>query len=171
MNNEERRKEMSKMQKRQKIILKLIAEWTSSSHLTQNMIAKLLDTKGITCTQATISRDVKDLMEKKIIERDTDGQYSISRSYQIKLAVNKLYEAKASSFYSEAWACFNNQAIVVKTQKGFAETVGSLIEEALKENIAFITGVQTVLVIPKQPEEIQGILDIINSPQPILTFS
>lgn len=108
----------------------------------------LLKKQGFDTTQATLSRDIKEL--KIIKSPDTDGKYKYIVS-SITAANNRSSvpgELTTGGFISLE---FSNQLAVIKTRPGYAMAIASDIDNRISHTIlGTIAGDDTILLIPKE---------------------
>lgn len=133
---------------RQRAILSLIA--TRPIH-SQEELAELLERQGYEVTQATISRDIKELGLVKVPLRNGDGS---SHFKYIEPGVQPLYASRLHHLLSELVVDIQGSVnqIVLHTSPGSAMLVASGIDSAQwSEIIGTIGGDDTVLVILDDP--------------------
>lgn len=111
---------------------------------TQEEIAERLKQSGYDVTQATISRDIKELRLVKVLH--SDGRYKYSQMSQTDGAVSN----RLLNIFSEAFiSCdFAQNILVMKTLPGMAHAVGECIDN-LKWNevLGTIAGDNNIMVI------------------------
>jgi transcriptional regulator of arginine metabolism len=121
---------------RQRAILSLIA--TRPVH-SQEELAQMLDKQGYEVTQATVSRDIKDLGLVKVPLKNGNGT-------QFKYVEPNLGKGYASRLH---------RVIVLRTPPGSAMLVASAIDEAQwREVMGTIGGDDTVLVLLDDPAKL-----------------
>lgn len=111
---------------------------------TQEEIAEKLKELGMDVTQATISRDIKELRLIKVM--DSDGRYKYAPFSKTENVVyNRLMTIFTESYASSDYA---NNIVVVKTLPGMAQASASAID-SLKwpEIVGSIAGDDTVMII------------------------
>ena len=111
---------------------------------TQEEIAEKLKEMGMDVTQATISRDIKELRLIKVMTEG--GRYKYAAFTQAVSAVsNKLLTVFTESFISSDYA---NNIVVVKTLPGMAQAAASAID-AMKwpEIVGTIAGDDTIMIV------------------------
>ena len=137
--------------RRQRAILTLVA--TRPIHSQEELVA-LLQAQGFDATQATISRDIKELGLVKVPikgEREEDALFKYVVPSATVNYVSRLHRAVAELVISVAGSV--NQ-LVLKTPPGSAMMVASAIDEAAwPEILGTIGGDDTILVIVRSPEE------------------
>jgi transcriptional regulator of arginine metabolism len=127
---------------RQKQILALIAEHEITTQ--EELIEKLRDS-GFHVTQATVSRDIKQLKLIKIAGENDTYKYAVSGSEMPAPAVNAKYNNILMETVTEI--DYAGHLIVVKTFNGMAMAAGAAID-ALKWNgiMGCIAGDDTVFI-------------------------
>jgi transcriptional regulator of arginine metabolism len=111
---------------------------------TQDEIAEKLKEMGMDVTQATISRDIKDLRLIKVMTKD--GRYNYASYTQTENSVsNKLLTIFTEAYVSSDYA---NNMVVVKTPAGMAQAAAAAID-SLKwsEIIGTIAGDDTIMIV------------------------
>lgn len=115
----------------------------------QEQLTRALQLQGIEVTQATLSRDLRDLRaEKKVLP---DG------SFKYVIPVNPVVAKKVLGMNSEVAKLsirsidFCGQFAVIKTKPGFANAVAYDIDDRGNEIIlGTIAGDDTILIIPRE---------------------
>lgn len=143
--------------KRQKQILDIIS---SNAIETQEELIDRLNACGYKVTQATISRDIKDL---KLVKTATDRnryRYVKSGSEESKQSVkydNILFETMVSVDVA-------GHLIVIKTHNGMAMAAGAAIDAmGWNEIVGSIAGDDTVFVAVRTEEGVRYIYEKLNS--------
>jgi transcriptional regulator of arginine metabolism len=138
-------------ERRQRAILTLVA--TRPIH-SQEELAEMLDSQGYETTQATISRDIKDLGLAKVPIKNGNGN-----SHQFKYVLPSPQLSFASRLHRAVTELVTNIAssvnlIVLRTPPGSAMLVATAIDEAQwPEIIGSIAGDDTIMVIVRDPKE------------------
>ncbi|NSW91363.1 MAG: arginine repressor [Firmicutes bacterium] len=111
---------------------------------TQEELAEKLKQEGMDVTQATISRDIKELRLVKVLTEDGKSKYASITQSDSEIS-NKLMRVFAEAFVSGDYA---NNIVVVKTLPGMAQAAASAID-SLKwpEIVGTIGGDDTVMII------------------------
>lgn len=123
---------------------------------TQEELAKALLEEGIEVTQATVSRDIKELMLIKIPTGDGHYRYGLSPEENVLLSRNRINRLFQDSIISVEYSL--NQ-IVLRTLPGSAQSVAFAIDHAKwAEIIGTIAGDDTILLIAKSVEEVSPVL-------------
>ncbi len=146
---------------RQRKIIELVEQYEIE---TQEELAELLQKEGVVATQATISRDIRELKLSKVTNIEGKQKYSILRQEDNYL-LDKYIRVLREGFISMAQA---QNILVVKTVSGMAMAVAAAID-GLKypEIVGSIAGDDTIMVAVKSTEEttvlIQKIKELLES--------
>lgn len=149
---------MSK-EKRQREILNII---TNSSISTQQELQERLKDKGFETTQATISRDIKELSLIKAVSDSGAYKYDIPSSIKDR---GKSPEEILKNIFQEAVVSVNSamNIVVIKCNTGMAQAVCAKLDNAYFESIVgTIAGDDTVFAVLKSEEfaiEFAGMLN------------
>lgn len=133
--------------KRQSKILEII---NNSSIETQDDLVRELSNNGFKVTQATISRDIKDL---GLIKAATEG--GVSRYVTVK-SVDYIISTKLINVFKEAVVSFTtaNNLVVVKTLSGCSTNVGMVVEQLnIPELVGCVSGYDTILMVTQTSED------------------
>jgi len=115
--------------KRQSTLLKLIEKYDIS---TQSELTEYLNKEGYNATQATVSRDIKELRLIKAVGANGKSKYAVSRS----VADNGFSERLLTIFRESVLSYDNAQNIVVlKTMPGLASAACSAIDSMQSSDI------------------------------------
>lgn len=138
---------------RQLKILEIIKEFDIN---TQSALAKKLRESGEKVTQATVSRDIKELGLTKIVtkngvhkyvRRDTDNNV-------ISPNIRNMYRDSVLSIASSM------NIIVIKTISGSANVAALLIDKlSLDEVIGSVAGDDTLLIVVRKESEVQYVMN------------
>jgi len=129
--------------RRQAVILELIDREPLHS---QELLRRRLHQRGFEATQATISRDIKDL---GLVKRAGDGAYQRSgvEATNPETALAAL-ERAANTFLRSVERV--QQLVVVRTGRGQAQALAEAIDRAqLVEEVGSIAGDDTILIIAR----------------------
>lgn len=116
--------------KRQNAILKIIA---SRDIETQNQLIEALSEAGVESTQATISRDIKELHLIKELTPQGKYHYVVGPKHDVQN-----YSARLKSIFKEcvtSFVCAQN-IVVIKTLPGLASAACSAIDSMNIKNLA-----------------------------------
>lgn len=118
---------------------------------TQDDLVDTLKDAGVHVTQATISRDIKELHLVKVPMQDGRYKYSLPADQRFN-PLQKLKRALVDSFVSIEKS---NNLIVMKTLPGNANAVGALIDNLdWTEILGTICGDDTILIISRTTEDV-----------------
>jgi transcriptional regulator of arginine metabolism len=140
--------------KRQALIRELLEREAITS---QEQLRTRLRERGIDVTQATLSRDIREL---GLVKRTADGAYRSLSSVTINDPSNGgLGLARVMAEYLRGQEVVG-QMIVVKTDPGQAQTVAVAIDRAHRpEIVGTIAGDDTILVICRAADGAQAVAD------------
>ena len=139
--------------KRHSLILDAIA---GSDIETQEELAAELEKKGVRVTQATISRDIKELGLIKV--QDGNGGYKYAAAEQSK----KTLLDRRMRIFRDTVTSINDAGnlIVLKTITASAQAAAEIIDNLnLPEIVGTIAGDNTVLVIVKNIEDVSEVME------------
>lgn len=111
---------------------------------TQEELAERLKSMGVEVTQATISRDIKELRLVKVMTEDGRYRYApLAKSENV--VTDRLLKVFSESYVSSDYA---NNIVVVKTLPGMAQAAASAID-SLKWNeiVGTIAGDDTIMIV------------------------
>lgn len=127
---------------------------------TQEELADELRARGIVVTQATVSRDIKELRLLKVLSDNGGYKYA---------TVDKAEKGLSERFiriFSEStlsMQCAEN-LIVIKTLSGSANAAGEAVDSLRwSEIVGSLAGDNTLLVIVKDKEHVQSVMDRFNA--------
>ena len=139
---------MSKRDRHQ-LILEVIRAHRVSS---QEALRELLHERGTEVTQATLSRDIRELRLVKVPGADGSGSYSSPEEWDSTPSLGSLLP---TLFHSAEGV---GHLLVVRTMKGGAQTVAAGIDwEEWPEVLGTLAGDDTILLILRDP----GALDLV----------
>lgn len=117
---------------------------------TQDDLVDLLKEAGYHVTQATISRDIKELHLIKVPLQDGRYKYSLPADQRFN-PIQKLHRALADAFVSIDGT---SHMLVMKTLPGNAHAIGSLLDHLdWEEILGTICGDDTILIICREESE------------------
>lgn len=123
---------------------------------TQDELVDYLKEQGFNVTQATVSRDIKELHLVKVPLPDGRYKYSLPADQRFN-PLQKLKRLLTDSFVS---IDYTDHLIVLKTLPGNAQAIGALIDHLDWEEImGTICGDDTCLIICRTPENAMDIND------------
>ncbi len=124
---------------------------------TQEELAEKLAREGMEVTQATVSRDIKELQLIKVPNGDGRYRYAIPNGQSPRKQAERL-----KRIFKDAVLAINasENLIVVKTLSGTAPGVGEAIDTLdWPEVVGTVAGDNTVLVVAKDRETVPGVLE------------
>jgi transcriptional regulator of arginine metabolism len=122
---------------------------------TQEKLSKLLKEEGFDVTQATISRDIKELQLIKILSDNGKYKYAVSTRHDSPISDRfiRIFRETVISFSSA------QNLIVIKTLSGCGPAAGEAIDSVnLPHVIGSIAGDNTLLLVVDNEENVQDIL-------------
>lgn len=138
---------------RQIAILEIIAERTIE---TQEDLADALRKRGFQVTQATVSRDIKELRLIKVLS--ADGAYRYATSDKNENSLNERLIRMFSETVVSMSSAYNQ--IIIKTLSASANIAAETIDSLQwPEILGTIAGDNTILMIVRTVEEVQPVLE------------
>lgn len=138
---------------RQNKILELINTYEIG---TQEDLAALLKKSGFNVTQATVSRDIKELQLVKVLSAAGRYKYASNQAKDVPPSdrFSKIFRETITSFDS------SGNIVVVKTLSGCANAAGEAIDSGGMEHIiGSIAGDNTLFLLVDSEENVPGILE------------
>ena len=142
---------------RQNKILDLIRTYEVG---TQEKLAKLLRASGFNVTQATVSRDIKELQLVKVESESGKSCYAIPSKVEAPVSdrFKKILKETVQSINSA------ENIIVIKTLSGCANAAGEAIDTSdYPEIVGTIAGDNTMLVIVDKTENVPHLLETLRA--------
>lgn len=141
------------MKARRHALIREIVE--KQSIQTQEELAQALSERGMVVTQATVSRDIKEMHLFKVLSDDGSYRYATMEKEEQGTS-DRLIRMLADSVVDLASA---NNLIVIRTLPGSAHVCGEAMD-SLKwpEVIGTIAGDNTVLVIARSNEDVEPVI-------------
>lgn len=138
---------------RQMAILDIIEK---QSVETQEELAAALRARGIQVTQATVSRDIKELRLLKVLA--SDGVYKYATADKAENGLNdRFVRMLAESLLSVA---ASNNLVVVKTLSGSANMAGEALDSMhWPEILGSLAGDNTILLVIRSNEETAAVVE------------
>jgi len=126
---------------------------------TQEELAEKLKEQGVDVTQATVSRDIKDLRLIKVMS--SDGRYRYATFSQTESQIsNRLTTILTESYVSSDYA---NNIVVVKTLSGMAQAAASAIDSLKwQEILGSIAGDDTLIIVCRAEKIAEEIVNKFN---------
>ncbi|MDR0286385.1 MAG: arginine repressor [Clostridiales bacterium] len=123
---------------------------------TQEELSELLKESGMDVTQATVSRDIKELKLVKITTSEGKSRYS-SINENVSAVTNKLLTIFTQAYVSSDYA---NNITVVKTLSGMAQAVASAVDSMKwPEVLGTIGGDDTILIVCRAEKFAEDLTD------------
>jgi len=144
--------------KRQEAILRIIAEHDVE---TQDQLLHELKCLGIPSTQATISRDIKELHLVKELAGNGTYRYAVSGR---KTALN--FAGRLRTIFREGVTSFDyaQNIVVVKTMPGLASAAGATLDSMqITSLVGSLAGDDTVILIMRTTEDAAELCAEINN--------
>ncbi|MCL1901783.1 MAG: arginine repressor [Firmicutes bacterium] len=117
---------------------------------TQDDLVKLLEDEGLKITQATISRDIKELGLIKVLGNNKKYKYVYVDSGEQKISTKFLNMLRESVISIKTAA----NMIVIKTLSGSANTAGMAVDKLnYSEVVGCVAGDDTLLIILESAED------------------
>lgn len=138
---------------RQNKIIELISNYEID---TQDRLVSMLKDCGYEVTQATISRDIKELQLVKTLTSSGKYKYSVHKSQDMPVSDRfvKIFRETITSVDA------SGNIIVVKTLSGCANAAGEAIDTSNFDHIiGSLAGDNTLLLIADSPQNVPQILD------------
>jgi transcriptional regulator of arginine metabolism len=130
-------------QERQAQILSLVKRTRVTS---QEALRELLAARGTEVTQATLSRDIRELRLVKVTGTDGTAHYSLPDEWEVTPSLASLLP----TLFLDAEGV--DHLLVVRTLKGAAPTVGAALDwEEWPEVLGTLAGDDTILVVVRDP--------------------
>lgn len=124
---------------------KIIEIISSVNVETQEQLLALLQQEGFRATQATISRDIKDLRIVKELTNLGTYRYAVSAN-----EARNSFTSRLNSIFKECVVSFDyaQNIIVIRTMPGFASAAASAIDAMhLKTIVGSLAGDDTVMIV------------------------
>ena len=143
--------------KRQRKIIELITNYDIETQ--EELAAKLVE-NGFNVTQATISRDIRELNLTKIATKGGKQKYAVQSSSDI-VSNSKYMRALNDGIITMDTA---GNILVVKTVSGMAMAVAAALDAMqIKEILGCIAGDDTIMCVVKHAEETDRVKEHIES--------
>ncbi len=122
----------------------------------QDLLRRELKKRGCSVTQATLSRDMKELGVSRIVSA-AGGHYAMQAPVEVQ-ALRPLVNAEVLSIDA------NEGVIVVHTLPGCANTVGEFIDvQKHPDVIGTVAGDNTLLIIPSSQRKTRQVLQFLKN--------
>ena len=138
--------------KRQALIREIVE---NQSIQTQEELADALAARGMVVTQATVSRDIKEMHLLKVLAEDGSYRYA-TMDKEEQGTSDRLIRMLADSVVGMDSA---NNLIVIRTLPGSAHVAGEAVDSLRwSEVLGTIAGDNTILVIARSNEDVEPVL-------------
>jgi len=139
---------------RHKKILEII---NKQSVETQEELANRLQQQGFKITQATISRDIKELRLIKVATGDNRYRYALQDNKYVMGSQTKIRRILKDSVVA---LDYSENLIVIRTTPGAAQSVALVIDnEGFSEIIGTVAGDDTIMVVVKPRSAVKHIIN------------
>lgn len=141
---------------RQNKILELIK---NNEIETQDKLASMLKAEGFDVTQATISRDIKDLQLIKVLSVSGRYKYAVSKRSDAPISDRfiKVFRETIISFKAA------HNLILIKTLSGCGGAAGEAVDNiGLEHVVGTVAGDNTMLIVVDEEENVPEILDLMD---------
>ncbi len=123
---------------------------------TQEELAEELKKSGYNITQATVSRDIKELKLVKVLDENNIYKYA-SLKEQDSMLSERLVKVFAESVLSVDYA---GNIVVVKTFSGAANAAAEAIDVLdFKETVGTIAGDDTIFILVRNADNVEVVID------------
>ena len=123
---------------------------------TQEELAEELKKSGYNITQATVSRDIKELKLVKVLDENGIYRYA-SLKEQDSILNERLVKVFAESVLS---VDFSENMVVVKTFSGAANAAAETIDVLdFKEVVGTLAGDDTIFILVRNQENVETVID------------
>ena len=139
---------------RQNKILELIK---NNEIETQDKLAALLREEGFEVTQATISRDIKELQLIKVLSSGGKYKYAVSKRQDAPISDRfvKIFRETIISCKS------SHNLILIKTLSGCGRAAGEAVDNiGLEHIVGTVAGDNTMLVVVDEEENVNDIMEL-----------
>lgn len=118
----------------------------------QEALREILHRRGIEVTQATLSRDIRELRLVKVPGADGAGHYSLPEEWESTPPLESLLPTLFLS------ADGVDHLLVIHTMKGGAQTVAAAIDwEEWPEVLGTLAGDDTILIVLRDPDALSDL--------------
>lgn len=123
---------------------------------TQEELAEQLKSKGVNVTQATVSRDIKELRLIKVLSDDGRYKYAAMKD-QNTMLTERLLKTFAETVLSIDFA---GNIIVIKTFSGAANAAGEAIDALdIKEMVGSVAGDNTIFILVRNADNVPALIE------------
>ncbi len=126
---------------------------------TQEELAEKLKESGMDVTQATISRDIKELRLIKVMSENEHYKYSTG-SHTESAILNRLFKVFTESFVHCDYA---NNIVIIKTLPGMAQASASALDSMKwTEIVGTIAGDDTIMIVCRAEKIAEELVNRLN---------
>jgi transcriptional regulator of arginine metabolism len=123
---------------------------------TQEELAEELKKSGYNITQATVSRDIKELKLVKVLDENSIYRYASLKEHDSMLS-ERLVKVFAESVLSVDYA---GNIVVVKTFSGAANAAAEAIDVLeFRETVGTIAGDDTIFILVRNSDNVEIVID------------
>lgn len=124
---------------------------------TQDELAEALRQEGIEVTQATVSRDIKEMMLVKVPTGDGSHRYAFPSEHSITVSVARLEKTFQDSVLS---VNSSGNIVVLRTLPGTAQAVAYVLDNIRwPEIIGTVAGDDTIFIVVKPEKEAEKVVE------------
>lgn len=126
---------------------------------TQEKLAALLKEAGFDVTQATVSRDIKDLQLVKVLTASGKYKYAVSNRFDAPIS------ERFVKIFRETIVSYNvaKNLILIKTLSGCGGAAGEAVDNlGLNHIVGTVAGDNTMLVVVDEEENVAPIIETFN---------
>lgn len=135
---------------RQEKILEMVGKYTIE---TQEELISLLSQLGFEVTQATVSRDIRDLKLSKIMTPRGTYKYVLPKNHE---GTNVRFKSALSESITKIDYAMNQ--IVIKTFPGMAQAIAAAIDGIDDPNVlGCVAGDDAIIVVTRDPESAKAV--------------
>ena len=124
---------------------------------TQDELADALRSEGIDVTQATVSRDIKDMMLVKVPTGDGGHRYAFPSEHSITVSVARLEKT-----FQDSVLTINSSGniVVLRTLPGTAQAVAYVLDNIRwPEIIGTVAGDDTIFIVVKPEKDVPKVVE------------
>ncbi len=127
--------------------------------VTQEELAQKLKEQGFDVTQATVSRDIKELRLIKVMSQGEQYRYSVITNEESNISEKLLTILKQSHVSSD----YANNIVVIKTLSGMAQAAAAALD-SLKwsEVVGTIAGDDTIMIVCRAERMAEDLVNRMN---------
>ena len=124
---------------------------------TQDELAEALRSEGIDVTQATVSRDIKEMMLVKVPTGDGCYRYAFPSEQNVTVSAARLEKTFQDSVLS---VNSSGNIIVLRTQPGTAQAVAYVLDNIRwPEIIGTVAGDDTIFLVVKPEKAVETVIE------------